>query len=101
MIERVGWYIAWLIFLIACSGNTGFKFVEFLVRWQRWTERYIVNPLLPYNWFWLIAFVIPFLVVAILAVIALFKIANQCKRYNDHRPMLYPDEDLYDKAARP
>jgi hypothetical protein len=95
-------YIAFLLFLIAASSETGFKFVQILVKIVRWFDMNILG--MDYQSFWFAVFVIPFLVVAILAVIALFKIANQFKRYNDSRekqPTIYPDEDLYDKAARP
>ena len=53
------------IFALALSGPVGFWIVQQLVIWQRWTERHIVQPLLPYNWFWLLAFVIPFFCLAL------------------------------------
>jgi hypothetical protein len=74
-------FLAFLLALLASSSDIGFRIVQTLVQIVKWIEENIMNPVLPYNWFWLLAFVIPFFILGVGVWYELHKIrVNEEKR---------------------
>jgi hypothetical protein len=89
-------YIAFLLFLIAASSETGFKFVQILVQIQQWIEKalawIVVNK---YYSFWTAVFLITSILLC-----GIWYELHKTRKNREKQPMMYPDDDLYDKAVK-
>jgi hypothetical protein len=93
---KIAEYIAFLLFLIAASSETGFKFVHTLVQIVRWFDMGILDP--GYIKLWA-----PFILIGAVALIPAFGIwyeLHKTRKNSEKQPMMYPDDDLYDKAVK-
>jgi len=94
--SKIAEYIAVLLFLIAASSDAGFKFVQILVHIWQWTDKTIawivVNK---YYSFWTVA-------VLLLAILlsGIWYELHKTRKNREKQPMMYPDDDLYDKAVK-
>jgi hypothetical protein len=92
--SKIPEYIAWFLFLVPISGDTGFKFVQILVKIVRWFDMGILDP--GYIKLWL-----PLIILAAVAMIPLFGIWIELRRWRkaNEKPR-YPIDDKYDEMVR-
>jgi hypothetical protein len=93
-VQKIFKWIAFVLFLISVSSDAGFKFVQILVKMVRWFYMGILDP--GYIKLWL-----PFIILAAVAMIPLFGIWIELRRWRkaNERPG-YLDDDVYDERMK-